>query len=273
VQDWRAHLAFQRSCAAVGLGRWAEALAPLDILVAAYPDEVGGPFRLLRAEALARLGRWDEAMSDLEAVVAAVPDGLIPGLVVRSHGLHALLAMKLGRHDRYRSACAALLSLAPRVRSAADGGPSWQADNQVAWICALGPGGVADPQAPARLAERALDLADDSEKDAVMNTLGAAYFRAGQHEKAIRKIEEGIAHRGGESSPQDWAFLAMAYADLGKRDEARSWSARLVSWAPSARASAFWDDLEISLLRCQVEEMTRRLFGDRPAPGPAHEIN
>jgi WD40 repeat protein/tetratricopeptide (TPR) repeat protein/tRNA A-37 threonylcarbamoyl transferase component Bud32 len=253
LRDWRAHLAFKRSNAAAGRGHWDEALAPLDLLVATYPDDVSSPFRLRRAEARSRLGRWDEALSDLEAIVAAAPDGLAPGLVLQIHRLHALLALKVGRYDRYRSTCEALLSWAPRARSA-DGGPAWEFANSVAWVCVLGPGEVADPQALVRLAEGALKMSNDRSKDAVMNTLGAAHFRAGDPEKTIRLIEESIALRGGAGSPADWAFLAMAHADLGEREKARSWSAKLAGWAPSAGAGAFWDDLEVALLRDQVKE-------------------
>jgi WD40 repeat protein/tetratricopeptide (TPR) repeat protein len=245
TRAWRAHFALEQSTAALNGGRWAEALASLDHLVAAYPNDISLPIRLRRTEALARLGRWEEAMSDLEAAVSTMPGGLGLGPVLETRRIHALLALKLGRVDRYRSGCEALLALASRV-------PSWGVGNHVAWICALGPGGVDDAGVVVRLAERALEKADDAAKNAVMNTLGASYLRAGHYEKAIRKIEEGIAHRGGKSLPQDWAFLAMAYAELGKLDEARSWSARFADWAPATEAGKFWEDLEVIILRDQV---------------------
>jgi hypothetical protein len=40
-------------------------------------------------------------------------------------------------------------------------------------------------------------------------------------------------HCGG--NVQDWFFLAMTHARLGKRDEARRWYDRAVAWLDTAR--------------------------------------
>jgi tetratricopeptide (TPR) repeat protein len=77
------------------------------------------------------------------------------------------------------------------------------------------------------------------------NTLGAALYRAGRFEEAIRELEKARAARVAEQTnilaqtydhliripisppqegrPEDWVFLAMANAKLGRRTEAWNW--------------------------------------------------
>jgi len=64
---------FNRAAIARDEGRFADALADYDVLVAAKPD--ASPDVLVgRAEALRRLERYDEARADLEAALARAPD-------------------------------------------------------------------------------------------------------------------------------------------------------------------------------------------------------
>ena len=91
------------------------------------------------------------------------------------------------------------------------------------------------------------------QKHLALNTLGAALFRAGRFEDAIRRLEEGIKLRNGAETPQDWPFLAMAHHRLGHRDEARGWLDRLRDRRPSTKPYQFWNELEIGLLRSEAE--------------------
>ena len=126
--------------------------------------------------------------------------------------------------------------------------------SEVAWACALGPGATADPGVPVRLAEVACRSDwNGTEKADALNTLGAALYRAGRYDEAIRRLEEAIRARGGASVPRDWAFLAMAHHRLGHRDEARRWLDRLREHRPSTDPAQFWDELEIRLLRSEAE--------------------
>ena len=86
-----------------------------------------------------------------------------------------------------------------------------------------------------------------------MSTLGAALYRAGRCDEAIRRLEEAAQARPGASVPQDWAFRALAHHGLGHRDEAGRWLDRLRGHQPSSDPNRFWDELEIRLLRSEAE--------------------
>jgi tetratricopeptide (TPR) repeat protein len=134
-------------------------------------------------------------------------------------------------------------------------GPMTSDDNNlVAVLCAMGPYTVADPKSPVRLAESAVQQLDQKHPDYpnVLNTLGAALYRAGRFDEAIRRLEEAIQARGGEH-PTDWPFLAMAHHRLGHRDEARRWLERLRDDQAIADPARSWDELELRLLRSEAE--------------------
>jgi hypothetical protein len=90
-----------------------------------------------------------------------------------------------------------------------------------------------------------------------LNTLGAALYRAGRFQEAISRLEEGIRKRGGESSPQDWTFLALAHHQLRHHPEADAWLDRLRTYRPSESPDQYWNELEIRLLRRETEAVIR----------------
>jgi Tetratricopeptide repeat len=69
----------------------------------------------------------------------------------------------------------------------------------------------------------------------------------------VRRLEERIQKRKGESSEADWVFLAMAHHRLGNHDEARRWLDRFRDRRPELAPNMFWYELEIRLLRAEVE--------------------
>ena len=85
-----------------------------------------------------------------------------------------------------------------------------------------------------------------------MITLGAALYRAGRFDEAIRRLEESIQLPNSESRQEYSAFLAMAHHRLGHRDEARHWLDRLQGYQPDSDRG-FWTELEIRLLRSEAE--------------------
>jgi tetratricopeptide (TPR) repeat protein len=218
---------------------WAEAEA-------AYVEVVRArPFNREVRDALARLqverGHLDRAAATLAEGVRLAPDDS----VLRRHLGVALLMP--GDRAGWRSSIPA----PPGVRP--DGTIYWWAANEFAWSCALGPGATADPEVPVRLAEAAVRDCPESNRGTLLNTLGAALYRAGRYDEAIRRLNEGSERRGGASTPDDWPFLAMAHHRLGHQAEARRWLDKLREYRPSASPDRFWDDLTTPVLRSEAE--------------------
>jgi eukaryotic-like serine/threonine-protein kinase len=202
------------------------------------------PFNQSVWNALTRLhikcGHLDRATATLAEAVRLMPEDLE---LRRDLGAALLWS---GDRAAWRRSNAALLDRFGGTINA----PTAQ---NVARSCALGPDGTADPQAPVRLAEAGVAGATESNKAIRLNVLGAALCRAGRFDEAIRRLEEGIRLRDGESIPADWPFLAMGNHRLGHHDEARRWLDRLRNYEPSTDPDEFWDELAIGLLRSEAE--------------------
>jgi tetratricopeptide (TPR) repeat protein/predicted Ser/Thr protein kinase len=100
--------------------------------------------------------------------------------------------------------------------------------NQLAWLLATCPS--IEVREPARAVELARTATEQLPKSpAVWNTLGVAQLRSGDSQQALATLEKAMAmKRGGDSF--DWFFVAMAYSDLGRSDQARAWYDRAVDW-------------------------------------------
>src|SRR5262249_13458762 len=89
------------------------------------------------------------------------------------------------------------------------------------WIvtaCALAPNGV-DPERLVQLATAALAL--DTHSDAYRLWLGAAQYRAGRFEQALRSLEAVTRSDNGWTNSEAWPLLAMTHHPLGHPEEAR----------------------------------------------------
>jgi WD40 repeat protein/tetratricopeptide (TPR) repeat protein len=214
---------------------------------AAYAEAIRArPLNRSVWDALARLhadrGHLDRAAATLAEAVRMTPDD---AEFSRQFGL-ALLAS--GDRAGWRESNAAMLErFGGKINT-------WTA-NEVARACTLGPEAIADPGMPVRLAEAAVKGTAEINKANFLDTLGAALYRAGRCDEAIRRLEEAIHARSGAGVPQDWGFLAMAHHRLGHRDEARRWLERLRNQQPSADSTRFWDELEVRLLRSEAEAL------------------
>ena len=121
--------------------------------------------------------------------------------------------------------------------------------NNLAWICAVGPGGLDDYAAPIRRMERAVaESPSGPVRHIYLNTLGALLYRAGRPREAIEAITRGMQADGGGGVAQDWAFLAMAHQALGDPPAAARWLAKLEARTRDPDLKAIWDELEIRLL-------------------------
>jgi tetratricopeptide (TPR) repeat protein len=220
--------------------QWGAAESAFDAAVAARPRTASiwlerGRFHAMREQP-------EKAAADFAQAIRLQPEDL------SSRYEHVLSLRASGDQAGLRRACADLLA---HFRSATDPHTA----NNIAWDCVIGPDAVADPEAPVHLAEHAVHAAPQAEKAIFLNTLGAALYRAGRYEEAIRRLEEGVQMRGGESLPHDWAFLAMAHHRLGHHAQAHHWLERFGRDRASHDADAFWDEWEIQFLRDEAEAL------------------
>ncbi len=198
--------------------------------------------------------RFSEAATDYRELLRRQP-GLssIFGMhALQLHHCHVLALLASGDHRSLRRECRELLELGSSTSI------FWHW-NAVAWYCSLVPGdGIDRPRAVA-LAELAVARAAGSNTHRFLNTLGIALYRAGRHDDAIRRIEQGIEHRSGLGIPDDWAILAMAHARLGHHSQAIGFLERMpprVSVDDDETAS-FWERMDTRILRSEAESVVK----------------
>jgi len=127
--------------------------------------------------------------------------------------------MELGRTEEALKDLSKLIALAPTD-------PTVQ--NNLAWMLATCTDEkLRDPSRALELAKKAVELAPN--RGVFWNTLGAAYYRAGDCKAAIAALTKSMEFRNGGDS-LDWFFLAMAHWQLGDKPQARSWFDKAVPW-------------------------------------------
>jgi tetratricopeptide (TPR) repeat protein len=196
------------------------------------------PLWAKRDEFLAKRQLWTEAAADYGEAVRLEPENL----VYRSHQILALLAA--GDQYGLRRKQTDMLN---RFRMTSDHGVA----NSVAWWSVLARAEEPNLGESVRLAELVVNGSPEDGNKLI--TLGAALYRAGRFEEAVRGLEEGIQKKRGVSEAADWVFLAMAHDRLGHHEEARRWLERFRDRSPNLDPSAFWNELEIRLLRAEAE--------------------
>jgi predicted Zn-dependent protease len=122
----------------------------------------------------------------------------------------ALLRLRLAGLKEYRRLCEDM------VKHFGEAVDAPRAD-VIAWTCALAPNAVTDVGLPVRLAERA--WAANPRSYAYARTLGAALYRAGRFDEAVRQLDRATALQ--KDTPVAWLLLALAHDRLGHKTEAR----------------------------------------------------
>jgi tetratricopeptide (TPR) repeat protein len=194
--------------------------------------------------------QWDASADNLRGAVEADPNNF-PARYMR-----ILTLVAAGDTAQVRPDCDELLR---RFGHAAE--PAQAAG--IAWCCALAPDAVSDVEAPIRLAATALAHSPEGARSDMLDTLGAALYRAGRFEAAIRRLDESIRTRGGAGVPKEFAFLAMAHHRLGHSGEARRWRDRLATDQPREGFEFSNSEVELRILRREVELL---LSGSPAAP-------
>ena len=124
--------------------------------------------------------------------------------------------------------------------------------NTLAWeLLKLRGGEISGYRKALRYSEEACQL--EPENGDFLNTLGVAYYRVGNYEKALDVLSRSdkintVKDNG--SRPTDLAFLAMAHQQLGHAKETEAKLQRLREqmkdprWAPNAQAQGFLREAE-----------------------------
>jgi tetratricopeptide (TPR) repeat protein len=249
------HLAQVYACEKEGNGL--AAIHHLDQLIAWRPG--WGDLHGWRANHEAQLRRWERASAGLARAIELEAEG--SGYYYRA----ALVRLRERDLAAYRAVCAAAARRFGRARDQST-------LNELAWTCSLGPGALEHAERSVRWASAAVALAPRSAND--LNTLGAALYRAGQFEEAIRRLDEAITIRGREGTEYDRLLLAMAHARAGRRETARTWLARAVAGVERPKRPAppgsddpelppWAEEVELELLRREAEALI--LAPDLPA--------
>jgi WD40 repeat protein/serine/threonine protein kinase/tetratricopeptide (TPR) repeat protein len=226
------------------------ALAYFAVAVRLHPRSA--LFHFNRGTTHIQLGNWRWAAADFARGIDLQPENL------QARHTLACLRLKAGQTAEYRKTCREMLDRFGRERAPA-------VANTLAWVCVLGPDAVGDFEQPVRLAQAA--LAGRPKTYAYLNTLGAALYRAGHHQDAVRQLEEAIAVNGGSGTAGDWVFLAMAHYRLGNAREAKEWLAKMVRWLDggamarpnplTGRPYSIPERLEMEILRREAEALLR----------------
>jgi WD40 repeat protein len=171
-----------------------------ELFVRRLPDAVAYHHRAHRFE---RLGQWKLAVADLDQAVRGLPkDAHLREARAEDHLLLKEYA------EAIEDLKAALEIDAARP----------EACNALAWVYLTAPPELRDPAQALPLAQRAIELRPAER--AFRNTLGLAYYRAGQFAKAAEALEDNVKseHPG---MTFDLLFLAMSRHRMGQPEAAR----------------------------------------------------
>jgi WD40 repeat protein/Flp pilus assembly protein TadD len=255
---------------------WTAALWYLDRLITARPKD--GSLHLDRAEVYGKLGREADRQAELTRVFelgadegVVLPQAEKLGLAGRWSEAARLLAgcgrrgplsqqlaqawaiacLQAKDDAGYREACAAALAW-QGAEPAAIGNALTAAS-----VFAMGAKGLDDYRVPIAWFERPLSAVpapSPKGRHYFLNALGGLLLRAGQLDKAITRLNEGIAAIKEVEVPTYWTYLALAYARKGQVAEARQMLERSHEWRPVS-LTTFWDLQENALLRSEAEAL------------------
>jgi serine/threonine protein kinase/Flp pilus assembly protein TadD len=181
------------------------------------PDDA--ELRLERGRFLAQLGRWFGAAADFAEVIDKRPfnDDWVQ---------HACLRLLAGDSEGYRKLCGSLRERYGKERNPLVVYPAGR-------ICALAPGGIADPAQAVLWEEQA--LVTDPKNLFYMQALALALYRAGQFDQAEKRCRESMkVNPNWTGHPQNWLVLAMTCHQQKKPDEARQWLDKATEWLAKA---------------------------------------
>jgi tetratricopeptide (TPR) repeat protein/serine/threonine protein kinase len=231
------------------------AIAAFRTALQSQPDSVDVLLNL--GSTLSQKGAWDEATAPLDKARQLQPHNAHPWffLAINFLGAETLPA--------YRRVCAGMLNHFDTTRTPATA-------NLVLYACVATPDAVADPAALILLAKIAAVKPGD-----FAHTPGAALYRAGKYEAAVRYFD--AREKVARLRAWDCLFLAMAQHRLGKFKEARRSLDRAARWIAAAKreeaegkrsrwAGWFAERVVVERLRREAETLLKESAPAQPAP-------
>jgi serine/threonine protein kinase len=202
-----------------------ESLDYFEELAAAHPDQPVYKEELPRlrvqwARFVAASGSPEEAEKALRGTIA---QGIEDHRLWFDLGYIQLAAEDL---DGYRQTCAEVVGRFGSTDNVHNA-------NTIAWLCVLAPAAVPDASRVVELAEKAVARSHTVaavHRQAMLNTLGAALYRAGRFDEAIERLNEAVGMHSKGGTAGDWFFLAMTHARLGDTTTARQWYDKAARW-------------------------------------------
>lgn len=209
VHDWRErHI---RECEENQ--QWLAAIWHLNFQIAEHPNN---PQHFEeRGYNYAELGRWPQALADYEQSLKLDPKDWETRvyILLLLNQLRASVAFLKAYHSLVKDAAA---STDPRTTML------------VVQTCNILSGNAINRNEVLQMAERAIEK--DSTNDRFHFILGAAYYRAGSYETALREFTAANELRNEGRMIEDDLFMAMTYAKLGRSAEARDAFEKARGW-------------------------------------------
>src|SRR5262245_58236047 len=130
---------------------------------------------------------------------------------------------------------------------------SAKAHNNLAWAYVSAPEGLRDVKAALPLAEKAVRL--EPANPVYVNTLGAAYYRAGRYHDAVETLRPNLESQKDADLAFDLYFLAMAHHRLEEAVRARDYYDWAVRWTAAQRDLSPSKAEELRMFRAEAADV------------------
>jgi tetratricopeptide (TPR) repeat protein len=214
------------------INRRPEAIQLFTACLALRPDRVGP--RNQRGLCYLHLRQWDDAITEYRELIRLHPH------LSEAHSMLGWALTEKGRQDEAMAEMQEAVRLGPDV--------AMNQNNLAALLVTCPDPKLRDPARAVEHARRAVEL--ESKANSPWDTLGVAYYRAGDWKASVAALEKSMELRNGGDDCA-WFYLAMAHWKLGHNDEARAWYDRSIAWMDKNQPN----DDELKRWRAEAEAL------------------